>query len=99
MYLIAILVALGIGAILLMSLDVNPFQYYGKMFTMGMVDNHIAYKTVENYIKMCIRDRLQATHINIGYVSHKLVPIYIFASKSYLSASHHHHKSGGHNYQ
>ena len=41
MYLIAIIVALGIGAILLSSLDVNPFQYYEKMFTMGMVDKDV----------------------------------------------------------
>lgn len=67
MYLIAILVALGIGAILLMSLDVNPFQYYGKMFTMGMVDNHIAYKTVENYIKAFVPLLITAVALSLSF--------------------------------
>ena len=51
MYLTAVVAALLLGAILLVSLDVNPLKYYQKMFTMGMLGNRIAYKTLENYIK------------------------------------------------
>ena len=68
-----------------------------SLFSFNTMDNHLSFSRYH----YCIQNNplLQATHINIGYVSHKLVPIYFFASKSYLSASHHHHKSGGHNYQ
>ena len=67
MYIIAIIVALGIGAILLSSLDVNPFQYYEKMFTMGMVDNRIAYKTVENYIKAFVPLLITAVALSLSF--------------------------------
>ena len=47
------------------------------------MDNHLSFSRYH----YCIQNNplLQATHINIGYVSHKLVPIYIFASKSYTT--------------
>ncbi len=51
MYLIAILSALLLGACVLWFIDVNPMEYYYQMFTMGTVDNPIAYKTFMNYIK------------------------------------------------
>lgn len=51
MYLIAILSALLLGACVLWSMGVNPFEYYYQMFTMGTVGNRIAYKTFMNYIK------------------------------------------------
>ena len=76
----------------------SPFDFLiDLIFSFNTMDNHLSFSRYH----YCIQNNplLQATHINIGYVSHKLVPIYFFASKSYLSASHHHHKSGGHNYQ
>lgn len=51
MYLGAVLVALLIGSTLLLALKVNPFRYFQKMFTMGMIGNKIAYKTLINYLK------------------------------------------------
>lgn len=51
LYLGAVLLALLIGSLLLLALKVDPFEYYRKMFTMGMVGNKIAYKTLFNYIK------------------------------------------------
>ena len=50
-YLVAVLSALGIGAIVLLSIGVNPFEYYFQMFSMGLIDNPIAYKTLMNYFK------------------------------------------------
>ncbi len=50
LYLGAILAALAIGALVLMAIDVDPFQYYYRMFTMGTVGNRIAYKTFINYL-------------------------------------------------
>ncbi len=50
-YVIAVLVALTIGALVLLAIDVNPFEYYYQMFTMGTVGNKIAYKTIMNYFK------------------------------------------------
>ena len=50
-YLAAVLAALIIGAIVLLAIDVNPFEYYFQMFTIGTVGNKIAYKTFMNYLK------------------------------------------------
>lgn len=51
LYLGAVLIALVIGAIVLLAIGVNPFEYYFQMFTMGTVGNKIAYKTFMNYLK------------------------------------------------
>ena len=51
LYLAAILLALGIGAVVLAVIGVNPIEYYYQMFTMGTVNNKIAYKEYMNYFK------------------------------------------------
>lgn len=51
LYLISVIVALGIGAILLLSLKANPVEYYKQMFTLGTINNKFAYLQYENYIK------------------------------------------------
>ena len=51
LYIGAVLLALALGAILLAAIGVNPFAYYGRMFTMGTVGNKIAYKVWVNYLK------------------------------------------------
>ena len=53
-YLIAVLAALALGAVLLLAMGVDPIAYYWRMFTMGMVGNKIAYKTFENYLKVFV---------------------------------------------
>lgn len=50
LYLGAILAALLIGAVILLSIGVDPFSYYYKMLTMGTVGNKRAYTTIMNYI-------------------------------------------------
>ena len=40
-YAIGILVSLTIGAILLAALGINPFEYYGKMLTIGLIGHRL----------------------------------------------------------
>lgn len=51
LYFISVVIALGIGAILLFSLKANPVEYYKQMFTLGTINNRFAYMQFENYIK------------------------------------------------
>ena len=51
LYFGAIILALGIGAILLLSLDAEPFEYYEKMFTMGTIGNKLAYIQFQTYVQ------------------------------------------------
>jgi simple sugar transport system permease protein len=53
-YLIGITISMGIGAVLLWSLGINPFEYYGRMLTIGMVGNKYAYKNVEGLLKILV---------------------------------------------
>lgn len=66
-YLVAILAALGIGAIILFSIGVNPFDYYSKMFTMGMVGNKIAYKNFMNYLKEFVPLVLTSVALSLAF--------------------------------
>ena len=50
-YVVAIAVALLLGAVILWAIGVNAVDYYTRMFTMGTVGNKIAYKTYMNYLK------------------------------------------------
>ncbi len=50
-YVVAVVAALLIGAMILLAIGVNPIDYYYQLFTMGTVGNKIAYKTFMNYIK------------------------------------------------
>ena len=51
LYLGAVVLALLVGAVLLLAIGVDPIGYYYQMVTLGTVDNPIAYKTFMNYIK------------------------------------------------
>ena len=50
-YAIALIVALLIGALILLAIDVDPIDYYYRLFTMGMVGSKYPYKTIMNFIK------------------------------------------------
>ena len=50
-YAAAIVAALLLGGVILLAIGVDPFAYYGRMFTMGTAGNAIAYKTYMNYLK------------------------------------------------
>ncbi len=51
LYLGAVVIALLLGAALLLAQGVDPVAYYTRMFTMGTIGNRIAYKVYENYLK------------------------------------------------
>lgn len=53
-YVIAVLVAMFIGAILLMCLKINPLLFYKEVLTLGMLDNVFAYKQIEGFIKLFV---------------------------------------------
>ncbi len=53
-YSIGILVSLMICGILLLILGINPFQYYGKMLTIGLVGNRYGYKSIEGLLKVFV---------------------------------------------
>ena len=63
----AVLLALIIGSLLLAALDVNPFEYYKRMFTMGMIGNKIAYKTFENYLKVFVPLALTSVALSLAF--------------------------------
>lgn len=50
-YAVGILVSLLIGAVILAVLGVNPLEYFGKMFTIGLVGNKYGYRQVEGLLK------------------------------------------------
>ena len=53
-YAIGILVSLSIGAVLLAALGINPFEYYGKMLTIGLIGNKYGYKSIEGLLKIFV---------------------------------------------
>ena len=67
LYVIAIVTALFLGACVLWSMDVDPFEYYYQMFTMGTVGNRIAYKTFMNYIKEFVPLVLTAVALSLTF--------------------------------
>ena len=66
-YLAAVVLALLIGAAVLMSLGVDPMAYYTRMFTMGTIGNKIAYKTFENCLKEFVPLTLTAVALSLAF--------------------------------
>ena len=66
-YLGAVAAALLLGAVVLMALGVDPVAYYGRMFTMGMIGNKIAYKTFENYLKVFVPLALTSVALSLAF--------------------------------
>ena len=71
-YLIAIVVALFLGALLLLMTGVNPLSYYFKMLTIGTVTDNgelsrLAYKQVENLIKVFVPLVLTSVALSIAF--------------------------------
>ena len=53
-YAAGLLVSLAIGAVILAVLGINPFEYYGKMFTIGLIENRYGYKSIEGLLKIFV---------------------------------------------
>ena len=66
-YLVAVVAALLIGAVVLAAIGVNPVEYYYQMFTMGTVGNRIAYKTFMNYLKEFVPLALTAVALSLAF--------------------------------
>ena len=66
-YLIAVLVALGIGSVILLAIGVNPVAYYTRMFTLGTIGNKIAYKTYINYLKDFVPLALTSLGLSLAF--------------------------------
>ena len=67
LYVAAVLTALIVGGLLLLAMGVNPFAYYSRMFTMGMVGNKIAYKAFENYLKVFVPLALTSVALSLAF--------------------------------
>lgn len=66
-YLAAVVIALLLGALLLIALGVNPIAYYTRMFTMGTVGNKIAYKVWINYLKDFVPLALTSVALSLAF--------------------------------
>ena len=67
LYLAAVVIALLLGAVLLISLGVDPIAYYTRMFTMGTVGNKIAYKVYINYLKEFVPLALTSVALSLAF--------------------------------
>ena len=67
LYLAAVLAALVLGGLLLLTMGVDPVAYYSRMFTMGMIGNRIAYRTFENYLKVFVPLALTAVGLSLAF--------------------------------
>ena len=67
LYLGAVALALLLGALLLISLGVDPIAYYTRMFTMGTIGNKIAYKVWINYLKEFVPLALVSVALSLAF--------------------------------
>ena len=67
LYVGAVVLALVLGAVLLILLGVNPIAYYTRMFTMGTVGNKIAYKVWINYLKDFVPLALTSVALSLAF--------------------------------
>ena len=67
LYIGAVVLALGMGAVLLLALGVDPVAYYTRMFTMGTVGNKIAYKVYINYLKDFVPLALTSVALSLAF--------------------------------
>ena len=66
-YISAVVIALLLGAVLLISLGVDPIAYYTRMFTMGTIGNKIAYKVWINYLKEFVPLALTSVALSLAF--------------------------------
>jgi len=66
-YTVAVITALILGAIVLVAIDADPIEYYYKMFTLGTVNNPIAYQNYMNYIKDFLPLALTSVALSLAF--------------------------------
>lgn len=67
LYLSAVAAALLLGGVVLLAMGVDPVAYYTRMFTMGVIGNKIAYKTIENYLKDFVPLALTSVALSLAF--------------------------------
>lgn len=67
LYLGAIVLSLGMGALLLLFLGINPLEYYKEMVTIGMIDNRFAYKSLEGLIKVTVPLMITSISLSMAF--------------------------------
>ena len=67
LYVGAVVLALVLGAVLLITLGVDPIAYYTRMFTMGTIGNRIAYKIWINYLKEFVPLALVSVALSLAF--------------------------------
>lgn len=67
LYVGAILLALTVGAVILWAIGVDPIEYYYQMFTLGTVDNRIAYKTYMNFFAEFVPLALTSLALSLAF--------------------------------
>lgn len=67
LYINGLLLSLLVGAILLYALDIDPFEYYGKMFTMGLIGNKYGFKTIEGLLKVFVPLLITSVALSISF--------------------------------
>ena len=63
----SVLLALGIGAVLLLCLKADPVEYYKQMVTMGTIGNRFAYLQYENYIREFVPLLITALALSLAF--------------------------------
>lgn len=66
-YLAAIFAALLFGALLLLAFGVNPLDFYGKVFTIGLPTSAFPYKQIENFINTLVPLVLTSMALSVAY--------------------------------
>lgn len=67
LYVSAVVLALLLGAAVLLLQGVDPIAYYTRMFTMGTIGNKIAYKVFENYLKDFVPLALTSVALSLAF--------------------------------
>jgi len=63
----AVVLALLLGAALLLAMGVDPVKYFTRMFTIGTIGNKIAYKNVINYLKEFVPLVLTSVALSLAF--------------------------------
>ena len=66
-YVIAVVIALVIGAILLSTLKVNFWDFYKRLFTIGIIGNAFPYKCVQNLINVYVPLLITSLALSLAY--------------------------------
>ena len=67
LYLGAVVLAVLIGACILLAIGVSPISYYTRMFTMNMIGNRISHVILINYLKKLVPLALTSVALSLAF--------------------------------